>query len=151
MLQVVPWLVVAILTFFLVDWYRRQTNIPNFARKFVFLTGCDTGFGKLLVRRLDALGCHVIAGCLTEAGQLELRSVCTPRVKTLNVDVTDQDSVRRAYDFVARIVPALEGGPLDTQEALVHMGICTVGVSMSKSCMCSLTMYFNQLLPSRRG
>ena len=108
-LQVLPWVIVAVLTFFLVDWHRRQRKIADFPRKFLFLTGCDTGFGKLLVRRLDALGCHVIAGCLTEAGQVELRAVCTPRVKTLHVDVTDQDSVRRAYVFVSRIVPATEG------------------------------------------
>ena len=29
----------------------------------VFITGCDTGFGNLLARRLDSYGFTVLAGC----------------------------------------------------------------------------------------
>ncbi len=109
MLQFIPWACAAILTYFLVDWYRRQPRLTDLSRKFVLVTGCDTGFGKLLVQRLDSLGCNVFAGCLTESGQVEIRNLCTQRVKTVSLDVTDPESIQRAFDFVANIVPVEEG------------------------------------------
>ena len=72
MFQLIPWIFVCLLTYFLLDWYRRQPRIVDLSRKFILITGCDTGFGKLLVQRLDAIGCNVFAGCLTQAGQVGL-------------------------------------------------------------------------------
>ncbi|KAK2153159.1 hypothetical protein LSH36_305g02022 [Paralvinella palmiformis] len=109
MFQLIPWIFVCLLTYFLLDWYRRQPRIVDLSRKFILITGCDTGFGKLLVQRLDAIGCNVFAGCLTQAGQVDLRSVCSPRVKTLTLDVTQPDGIQKAFDLVANTAPPEEG------------------------------------------
>ncbi|WAR01629.1 DHI2-like protein, partial [Mya arenaria] len=36
--------------------------------KAVVITGCDSGFGNALVKKLDAIGMHVYAGCLDKDG-----------------------------------------------------------------------------------
>ncbi|XP_035232726.1 retinol dehydrogenase 7-like [Stegodyphus dumicola] len=52
---------------FIEDWKPRKHLSPN--GKAVFITGCDTGFGNALARRLDRLGLHVFAGCLFPKGK----------------------------------------------------------------------------------
>ena len=71
-----------------------------FVVRYVFITGCDTGFGNMLAKRLEALGCHVFAGCLTEAGETELSKSCSSRMQPVSLDVSKPDSVRRAFDIV---------------------------------------------------
>ncbi|KAK6010438.1 hypothetical protein OSTOST_24535, partial [Ostertagia ostertagi] len=34
--------------------------------KYVFITGCDSGFGRLLALKLLKMGVNVFAGCYTE-------------------------------------------------------------------------------------
>ena len=70
------------------------------------MTGCDTGFGNLAARRLDALGCHVFAGCLTEAGETDLSKSSSSRMQPVSLDVSKPDSVRRAFEIVkAKLSP----------------------------------------------
>lgn len=61
-----------IATFFVlwvVVWlYRDSLEIDNITEKYVFVTGCDSGFGNLLCKKLDRKGFRVLAGCLTEKG-----------------------------------------------------------------------------------
>lgn len=75
----------------------RISNIPN---RIVFITGCDTGFGNILAKKLDNLGVKVIAGCLTEKGRRDLQSESSPHLKTVLLDVTSKGSVANAYEFV---------------------------------------------------
>ncbi|XP_035696827.1 retinol dehydrogenase 7-like [Branchiostoma floridae] len=72
--------------------------------KTVLITGCDTGFGNLLARRLDQLGLRVFAGCLTEAGVAELRQSCSERLQPIRMDVTSSDSVQDAFRVVREAV-----------------------------------------------
>ncbi|XP_035672225.1 retinol dehydrogenase 7-like [Branchiostoma floridae] len=72
--------------------------------KTVLITGCDTGFGNLLARRLDQLGLRVFAGCLTEAGVAELRQSCSERLQPIRMDVTSSDSVKTAFRVVEKAV-----------------------------------------------
>lgn len=96
-------------------WIQGDGHVPDAAAKAVLVTGCDTGFGKMLVRRLDGFGCQVFAGCLTESGQLDLRQVCSARVKVFGLDVTDSDSVCRAYEFISNALTSHSGtGPIHT-------------------------------------
>lgn len=88
--------------------YRRE-RISLFDSRYIFITGCDTGFGYIAARRLDALGCHVIAGCLTERGENELRTACSSRLKTVSLNVANHDSVTRAYDTVKSLLPPGKG------------------------------------------
>ena len=63
----------------------------------------------MLVKRLDALGCHVMAGCLTEAGETELSKSCSDRMHAVSLDVSKPDSVRRALDKVKALLPPGKG------------------------------------------
>ena len=66
----------------------------------VLITGCDTGFGNLLARNLDKRGVTVFAGCLTEQGVKELHEKCSSHLKAFRLDVTSDEDVQRAFDFV---------------------------------------------------
>ncbi|XP_061548900.1 retinol dehydrogenase 1 isoform X2 [Phycodurus eques] len=86
-------------------WYIRDSyKVDAFGLKHVLITGCDSGFGNLLARQLDHKGFHVIAACLTERGSTELARSASPRLRTLLLDVTDGESIRRAREFVNREV-----------------------------------------------
>ncbi|KAI8503165.1 Retinol dehydrogenase 5 [Branchiostoma belcheri] len=78
-------------------WWRQKEILPRLVEKSVLITGCDTGFGNLLARRLDQLGLRVFAGCLTEAGVAELRQACSERLQPIQMDVSSSDSVRQAF------------------------------------------------------
>ncbi|XP_077493318.1 retinol dehydrogenase 7-like [Amblyomma americanum] len=72
------------------------------AGKAVLITGCDTGFGHRLARRLSRQGFLVFAGCLScdSDGAAELKSL--PNIKVLELDVTKQAHVDDALDTVKR-------------------------------------------------
>lgn len=61
--------------------------------KAVLITGCDTGFGHRLAKRLSCKGFMVFAGCLSSksdgAAELKLR----PNISVLQLDVTDQKQI----------------------------------------------------------
>ncbi|XP_064479863.1 17-beta-hydroxysteroid dehydrogenase type 6-like [Ornithodoros turicata] len=67
-------------------------------KRVVFITGCDTGFGHELVKRLDSEGFQVIAGCLNVSceGATMLREFCSPSLRILRLDVTREDHIRQA-------------------------------------------------------
>ncbi|XP_061736065.1 D-beta-hydroxybutyrate dehydrogenase, mitochondrial-like isoform X1 [Nerophis ophidion] len=86
-------------------WYIRDScQVDTFSLKQVLITGCDSGFGNLLARQLDRKGFCVIAACLTQGGAADLASSASPRLKTLILDVTDSESIRRARRFVSEEV-----------------------------------------------
>ncbi|KAH7987754.1 hypothetical protein HPB52_025621 [Rhipicephalus sanguineus] len=68
--------------------------------KAVLITGCDTGFGNRLAKRLSRCRFLVFAGCLKidSAGAEELKSLSN--VKVLELDVTKQEQVDDALDSV---------------------------------------------------
>ncbi|KAL0977935.1 hypothetical protein UPYG_G00163490 [Umbra pygmaea] len=76
--------------------YRDSLEIQDVNKKHVFVTGCDTGFGNLLCRRLDRRGFRVIAGCLTEKGADDLKRTTGPHLKTVLLDVTSTASIQKA-------------------------------------------------------
>jgi len=80
--------------------------------KAVLITGCDAGIGHELARHLDALGVHVFAGCLDTGseGAQRLRVECSPFLRLVNMDVTRDDHVAHAFDYVAENLPAGELG-----------------------------------------
>ncbi|KAL5006911.1 hypothetical protein ScPMuIL_015717 [Solemya velum] len=74
----------------------RTLHIGNYGSRYVLVTGCDSGFGNMLVKKLDIMGFNVFAACFTTAGALELKQVCTDRVLTLQLDVRRDDSIQSA-------------------------------------------------------
>ncbi|KAG7473502.1 hypothetical protein MATL_G00096570 [Megalops atlanticus] len=66
--------------------------------KAVFITGCDSGFGKATAQRLDALGFEVFASVLdlSGPGAVELKRVCSSRLTLLQMDITQPQDVQQA-------------------------------------------------------
>nr|XP_056710964.1 retinol dehydrogenase 16-like [Euleptes europaea] len=86
--------------YFLRRWYRERQTVENLTEKYVFITGCDSGFGNLLARQLDLKGMRVLAGCLTQKGAEELEKATSDRLKTTILDVTSTESVAAAAEWV---------------------------------------------------
>uniref|UniRef100_A0A8D0L993 Dehydrogenase/reductase 9 n=1 Tax=Sphenodon punctatus TaxID=8508 RepID=A0A8D0L993_SPHPU len=75
----------------------RDTDI---AGKYIFITGCDTGFGNLAARTLDKKGFQVIASCLTELGAADLKSAASEQLQTVLLDVRDPNNVKKVAEWV---------------------------------------------------
>lgn len=73
------------------------------------MTGCDTGFGQRLALRLDKLGVHVFAGCLTPEGAQELQKSTSERLKALVLDVTKDTDISRAVEEIKKALPKTKG------------------------------------------
>ena len=84
-------------------------QISNLDSRYILITGCDTGFGNAIAKRLDTLRCHVIAACLTESGETELRKSCSNKLHTIHLDVSNTESVKKAYEEVTNILPCGKG------------------------------------------
>ncbi|XP_068777736.1 17-beta-hydroxysteroid dehydrogenase type 6-like [Struthio camelus] len=96
------WLYLAVLVglYLLRWWYLERQRVPNLTEKYVLITGCDSGFGNLLARQLDARGLRVLAACLTESGAAQLRAAASSRLQTLVLDVTSSQSIAAATAWV---------------------------------------------------
>ncbi|XP_063808534.1 retinol dehydrogenase 7-like [Pseudophryne corroboree] len=95
-----PVLVVLVLIL-LYRWYRQSQILENLSDKYVFITGCDSGFGNLLAKQLDRRGMKVLAACLTEKGAENLKKETSSRLQTVILDVTDSKSVSSAANWVS--------------------------------------------------
>ncbi|NWH67833.1 RDH7 dehydrogenase, partial [Geococcyx californianus] len=78
---------------------RDRRTLPSVTDKHVFITGCDSGFGHLLARRLAQRGYRVLAACLTARGAEGLQRACPGHLRTIVLDVTRSDSIRRAVEW----------------------------------------------------
>ncbi|CAD5115140.1 DgyrCDS4144 [Dimorphilus gyrociliatus] len=72
--------------------------------RYVLITGCDTGFGNLLAKRLDNKGMNVIATCLTEKGAKDLSLSSSNRLTTFILNVTNDDEIEQLREFVSQKV-----------------------------------------------
>ncbi|XP_045554863.1 retinol dehydrogenase 7 isoform X1 [Salmo salar] len=86
--------------YYLYRWFREIPRVPDKGDKYVYITGCDSGFGNLLARHLDELGFCVIASCFTEKGEEDLRKACSDRFTTLHLDVKKNESVDKAAALI---------------------------------------------------
>jgi rhamnulose-1-phosphate aldolase/alcohol dehydrogenase len=73
------------------------------ARRITLVTGGASGIGRAVARRLAAEGAHVVIGDLDEAGARAtaeeiVRAVGAGRAIGLRMDVTDESSVRAAFE-----------------------------------------------------
>lgn len=92
------------LLWILVWFYRDNLEITRVSEKHVFVTGCDSGFGNLLCKRLDKRGFRVLAGCLTEKGADDLKRATGPFLKTCILDVTSTASIQKAVEWTKQEV-----------------------------------------------
>ncbi|XP_068123613.1 retinol dehydrogenase 7-like [Hyperolius riggenbachi] len=85
-------------------WHRQSQILENLTDKYVFITGCDSGFGNLLAKQLDRRGMKVLAACLTQTGAENLKKETSSRLQTTILDVTDTKSVSSAAEWVSATV-----------------------------------------------
>ncbi|RCN49244.1 oxidoreductase, short chain dehydrogenase/reductase family protein [Ancylostoma caninum] len=84
-------------------------RVGDLSSKAVLITGCDSGFGRELALRCIAKGFTVFAGCLTEKGRTSLKEECPSiRLHPVSLDVTSDESVRQAKEFVERNLGGLK-------------------------------------------
>ncbi|XP_060081860.1 retinol dehydrogenase 16-like [Ylistrum balloti] len=89
--------------------YRRSLRLPEWNQRYVLVTGCDSGFGRLLAKQLDKAGVHVFAGCLNKKSELGLKQKCSKRLKPISLDVTSGESIAEAVEYMANIIPKGQG------------------------------------------
>ena len=67
-----------------------------------------SGLGYLFARHFDKLGFTVFAGCLQKEGEgaVALSSQCSDKIHVVHVDVTDDQSVQNAFQYVSDHVPS---------------------------------------------
>lgn len=77
----------------------------NTEEKYVFITGCDTGFGNAVARRLSGEGLSVFAGCYNPDGKgaSQLRSEYS-NIQIIKLDITDDNSVDLAFAEIEKKV-----------------------------------------------
>ena len=82
------------------SWIPRETIDPS--GKAVFITGCDTGFGHNLAKKLADYGFAVYAGCLVPSGDgaSQLASHSSGRIQVVPLDVTKDADVAEARKTV---------------------------------------------------
>ncbi|KAL1472821.1 hypothetical protein MTO96_022726 [Rhipicephalus appendiculatus] len=66
----------------------------------VLVTGCDTGFGNLLAKRLASEKFFVYAGCLDANGDGARELSTKSNIRVLQMDVTKQDQVEEVLETV---------------------------------------------------
>ncbi|XP_028940795.1 dehydrogenase/reductase SDR family member 9 [Antrostomus carolinensis] len=79
---------------------RDRMKVTNLTGKYIFITGCDTGFGNMAAKIFDKKGFRVFASCLTETGAKELKAVTSKQLQTVLLDVRDSDSVKKVAAWV---------------------------------------------------
>ena len=108
--------------------FRERQVVSHLQDKYVFITGCDSGFGNLLARQLDRRGMRVLAACLTEEGAEQLRSKTSDRLETVILDVTKTESVVAATQWVKERV-----GNRGTMECPISV-VVVLSVCEGKAC-----------------
>ncbi|CAA98465.3 Retinol dehydrogenase 7 [Caenorhabditis elegans] len=69
----------------------------------ILITGCDTGFGRELAKKCAKNGFLVFAGCLTTEAAKTLESEsANPRLRTVPLDVSKDESVEKTVEFVKK-------------------------------------------------
>lgn len=70
--------------------------------KIILITGCDTGFGNALTKKLDSLGSIVFATCLNEKTAKELDEKTSHNVHIIMMDVTKIEDINNGYKIVKK-------------------------------------------------
>uniref|UniRef100_A0A915ENR4 Uncharacterized protein n=1 Tax=Ditylenchus dipsaci TaxID=166011 RepID=A0A915ENR4_9BILA len=105
--ELLAWPISVFLCFLPIYYFLRfcweSIELPGRQKRAVFISGCDTGFGRLLAVKCAQTGIPCYAGCLTTKGQESLAEETQnskhPAV-VLSLDVAKDDSVNQAAKLV---------------------------------------------------
>ena len=109
MISVIVLLVGIFIAHYIYEYIRRKPMLENLNKRYILITGCDTGFGNALAKKLDLMGCPVFAACYTAEGAENLKKECSSRLTTLQLDVSKEESIKEAYEFVSNHLSKGEG------------------------------------------
>ncbi|XP_008117223.2 retinol dehydrogenase 5 isoform X2 [Anolis carolinensis] len=96
------WAGILVLSVMICWLIRDRLKEKNLSGKYVFITGCDSGFGRALAKHLDRNGFRIIAACLSEKGCQELMASTSQSLKTVLLNLTDPSSIDDAVKFVRK-------------------------------------------------
>ena len=110
-LSAMSWFIPVLVGLFAIYLVRRlmPRSKVDIKGKYVLITGCDSGFGRLTAIRLDKMGVCVLATCLTKEGEQSLKSVASDKLKTFQMDVTNSQQIKEIYEEVERRIPSDSG------------------------------------------
>ncbi|XP_045169553.2 17-beta-hydroxysteroid dehydrogenase type 6-like [Mercenaria mercenaria] len=94
---------------FFFEWLLRQLKIDDYELRYVLITGCDTGFGHELARKLDKLNFNVFACCLTKTAVENFNATSSKKLKGVEMDVSKDASIEKAMEIVKRALPDGKG------------------------------------------
>ena len=100
--------IIIILTVIMFRFFSKK-QVSDLGKKYVLITGCDSGFGRETAVRLDKMGVCVLATCLTKEGEQSLKSVASNRLKTFQLDVTNSQQIKDLYEQVKGLLPSGHG------------------------------------------
>ena len=103
------WIIIVVVCYVTLLRLLRKLRVGRYGEKYVFITGTDSGFGNLLAKQLDHMGFNVIAGCLTEKGETDLKKTCSSKLRTISLDVTKESSIANAVAEVNKCLPNGKG------------------------------------------
>ncbi|ESO07404.1 hypothetical protein HELRODRAFT_185473 [Helobdella robusta] len=109
---VISTLFVLLVTLILLKWWRFMRALEKVDKldgRYIFVTGCDSGFGEELCIELDRLGCHVFAGCLTDEGMVNIKDRCSSKVFPIQLDVRHHNSIQRCLQEIRKLIPKNKG------------------------------------------
>ncbi|PAV83041.1 hypothetical protein WR25_02576 [Diploscapter pachys] len=109
----ISYAITVVVAYFIIRLFIEKLEIDHLEKRPILITGCDSGFGKLLALKCLSRGMPVFAGCLTENGvddlRLEAKKLQHGQLYTIQMDVTNDESVKKAYKYIEQ---HLNGGGL---------------------------------------
>ncbi|RDD45816.1 17-beta-hydroxysteroid dehydrogenase type 6 [Trichoplax sp. H2] len=79
-------------------------KVEGLSDRYVLITGCDSGFGRLLAESLCQQKVNVFAGCLTLDAVQELNEKYST-IHAFILDITRAEQVEQAYELVHKTLP----------------------------------------------
>jgi len=85
---------------FIVWFWRAPAGPKQPVEGAIFVTGCDSGMGKVSAERLAKLGYHVFMGCYLPTSVIEINATKDSNKTAVLIDVTNDESVKTAVTQV---------------------------------------------------
>ena len=107
-LLIMSTVIVALILVLMISWWKRKAKL-KINGQFVLITGCDSGFGRETAIKLDKMGVHVLATCLTKEGEQSLKSVTSDKLITFQMDVTTSQQIEEVFQQVKKLLDGKSG------------------------------------------
>lgn len=86
-----------------------RKKLEKLQGKYVLVTGCGSGFGFAIARRLEDSGFRVLATCRTQDSVNRLRQKLKDGTLVKRLDVTDSRQIHKIYEEIRKTIRPTEG------------------------------------------